>query len=543
VLGLPGRGSGQYEGMGWVKVALTTMWRLTLVALTTLLVGCIDGSLGGSDDDGSEPGFGMGGGGSGGSGGDAGPGPGAGGGEPAPQPEQVTPCENGACWDTSAYVAECSSASIDEDFSSGNYNVHRYASQLWVDTTTTITVDGLSGAWEPAIIVALADGEVVFDGVIGATTETMTVEWIDTGSSSAEIEITSADTLEVDVFVTSHQVIDSDFVDAIPQDASYRLDIESDCSMRPTDVLAPAGAIAGEIAGAQGDNAITLGGGSWGPALRFDVPAHTHVGFELGFTPGSADVDMQVLMWTGSEVQEMAVTNGGNGERVLAVLDASANRTYWVRAQGSVSNATLYAGYTAFEEGAQCYSDCDRLLQLPLANDPAVDGYDSADYVVYRYQYGRRDALMSLRHSGRVVANAGVQPFTVQDLSKGDGSQPPGHASHTDGKDVDLSVYDAQGNAVWYPLCDEVANECIPGTDAGFHGEAMARQIAPMLESGRVTHIFLDAEFHASLFGAAQSLVDDGRMAAAMLPTMQDVVQHWPNHNNHIHVRYDTAAY
>jgi hypothetical protein len=24
---------------------------------------------------------------------------------------------------------------------------------------------------------------------------------------------------------------------------------------------------------------------------------------------------------------------------------------------------------------------------------------------------------------------------------------------------------------------------------------------------------------------------------------MEDVVSHWPNHNNHIHVRFDTSAY
>ena len=86
---------------------------------------------------------------------------------------------------------------------------------------------------------------------------------------------------------------------------------------------------------------------------------------------------------------------------------------------------------------------------------------------------------------------------------------PRRHASHTFGKDVDISVYDAQGHPVWYPLCDEINDECIPGTDKGFHGEAMARKIAPMLESSRVTHIFLDAEFHMTLFAAAEGLVDE----------------------------------
>ena len=516
--------------------------RVPMLLLAAVVVaGCIDGSIGDAVQ--------LGDGGTMGVGGDAAAGGGdggAGGSAMAPQPEQIAPCEEGVCWDADAYVAECGYAAIDENFQTGNYNVHRYATKLWASTKTTITLSRFSGDWQPALIVADADGVVLFDGQVGATSATLTATPIETGldGDEAEVLIESNQTLDIDIYVTGWQVVGSDFVDFLPMDASYGLDVDSDCSSDdPVDIIAPPGALAGEQPGYDGDNAIGLGDTAWGPALRFDVPAQTHVGFKLTFAPSSADVDMQVLQWTGNSAQQMATTNGGSGERVLAVLDPGANRTYWVRARGAVTSASLHAEVTPFQEGAQCQSDCDRMLQLPLANDPLIDGYDSADYVVYRYQFGRRDVLMSLRHAGRVVAASGVQAFTVQDLSKEDGSKPPGHASHTFGKDVDISVYDAQGHPVWYPLCDEINDECIPGTDKGFHGEAMARKIAPMLESSRVTHIFLDAEFHMTLFAAAEGLVDNGEMAPALLPYMEDVVQHWPNHNNHIHVRYESDPY
>lgn len=459
---------------------------------------------------------------------------------PVPQPEQLSPCENGSCWESDAYVGECGFATVEEDFSSGNYNVHRYVSRLWASAETTITVAVGEGGFQPAIIVSAIDGTTLVDGSIGATTDTVSAVVVDDGRDGgvAQVRITTSASLDVAIHVTSWATVDSDFVDFLPQSATYTLDVDSDCSPgAPVDVIAPDGAMAGETDGVVGDNPIALGA-SWGAPIRFDVPAETHVGFRLSFAPSGASVDMQVLEWDGIAVQEMALTNGGSGERVLAVLDARANRTFWVRARGAVTGASLAAVFTLFVEGPQCQDDCDHMLQLPLPSDPAVDGYDMAGFVVYRYQFGRRDLLMSLRHAGRRVAAQGLAPFTVQDISKADGSQPPGHASHDLGKDVDISVYDAAGAPVWYPLCDEIANECIPGTDHGMDVEAMALKIAPMLESGRVTYIFLDAEFHDALFAAAAALVSAGEISSWLLPYMEDVVTHWPNHNNHIHVRY-----
>lgn len=463
-----------------------------------------------------------------------------------PDPEQLDPCaDEQICWDTSLFVSACGYAAHEEDFSSGNYNVHRYASRLWGGTETTITVANENGAWAPAIIVAKLDGEVIYDGEIGLVSQTLTAEMLSDGrdGGAAQVRIASEIDTDVDVFVTSWETRDSSFSAPITTDAIYLIDIDNDCDPgAPIDATAPAGALAGEVGGNVGDNSITLGTAAWGAPVRFDIPASTHVGFELTFSPASAAVDMQVLRWNGSQAVEMTVTNGGSGERVLAVLDEHADRTYWVRARGSATGS-LAATFTPFDEGPQCQDDCDRLLQLPLPNDPITQGYGMAGYVVYRYQFGRRDVLMSVRHAGRVVAAAGGQPFTIQDLSKGDGTRPPGHASHTDGKDVDISVYDSSGNAVWYPLCDEVNNECIPGTDHGMHYEWMARKIAPMLESNRVTHIFLDSEFHDQLFTIASDLAMAGEINNALVPYMADVVSHWPNHNNHIHVRYDTSDY
>lgn len=466
---------------------------------------------------------------------------GGGGATPVPQPESVAPCDEGTCWDTHAMVAECGYLALEEDFASGNYNVHRYASRLWADTETEIVLSRDSGMWDPALVLAELDGATLFDGSIGATTDSIQVTVLDDGvdSSTVHLRIVSSETVDVDVFVTGWQVVDSGFTASIPQDATYTLTIDDECDSDPIDVIAPAGTLAGEVTGTAGNNAIEVVDGTWGAPLRFDIPASTHVGFRLEFSPGGADVDMQVLSWDGAAASAMALTNGGDGERVLAVLDAKANRTFWVRARGDVDDATLVATFTPFDEAAQCQSDCATLLQLPLPMSALSDGYDMAGGVVYRYQFGRRDLLMALRHAGRAVAAAGIEPFTVEDISKAGGLQPPGHASHDFGKDVDLSLYNADGHASWEHLCTATSNsECVPGTDGGFNGPFMARKIAAFLDSDRVTFMFLDEEFHPALLDAAQQLVDDGELDAWQLTAMSDVVTHWPNHHGHIHVRF-----
>jgi hypothetical protein len=302
-----------------------------------------------------------------------------------------------------------------------------------------------------------------------------------------------------------------------------------------------------------GDNPIAVGAGAE-QILRVDVAVGEHVAFELRFPARTAGVRMHVDRWDGAAVVPLQLTDAGPGLRVLAVTDPSGPRTFWVRvdAEEELAGATLTITRTPFEEGPTCADDCARLMQLPLPNDPAVDGY-AVDGSVFRYQFGRRDLVMFIRAAGRRVAADGMQPFHVADLSQWDGATPGTdtgnlrHVSHQRGKDVDISLYGDDGAAPFRSYCTTVndggGRECVPGSMDGYDGDANAIMFGSFFASGRVTMCFLDAELIPYTADGASRQVESGGLAAELLPLYSDGthLQHWPNHDNHIHVRVSEA--
>ncbi len=162
-------------------------------------------------------------------GGDAGQRSDAGGdtGESPPVPESLSPCADvdSDCWETELGGVPCSSATHDEDFSSGNYNVHRYESFAWDGAPTTIELVSGSGAWEPALVVVETGGRTLFDGRTPLSTDELVIDV----ANSTKLTITSDIPLRLEVFVTSQRVLSSDFVDRISTDATYTLSITSEC--------------------------------------------------------------------------------------------------------------------------------------------------------------------------------------------------------------------------------------------------------------------------------------------------------------------------
>ncbi len=315
--------------------------------------------------------------------------------------------------------------------------------------------------------------------------------------------------------------------------------------------IAPRGAISGERPAGDGPNAVMLT-----PAaevvLRVDARPNEHVGFFFRFTPTDAGVVLQLDRWDGQRAVELGRTDAGRGLRTLAAFDPAGPRTFYARVRAGARvglSGTLEVTRTPFSDGANCTSDCARLLQLPLAIDPAVDGYAATSSTVFRYQFGRRDLLMFLRHAGRTMARSAGAPFLPEDLSQWDGMTPgvdvgsPRHASHQRGKDVDLSLYGTDGRAPWRSYCTATntgdGRECAAGSARGFDGTANARLFADWFATGRVTMCFLDRVLIPLLReGATRAGVD-----RALLPLFTDGthVQHWPNHDNHVHIRVSEA--
>ncbi|MBI5526462.1 MAG: hypothetical protein HY897_09010 [Deltaproteobacteria bacterium] len=153
------------------------------------------------------------------------------GGQPV-QPEDRRPCDRGACWEHAAALPRCGSFRIDEDFSTGKYNVHSYSSKLWAGAPTRMALDRTLGTWQPAVIVSeAAGGTILFDGSVGLTRAGLDVRAVLDGTTGAraEVEISSTADLSVTVHVTGWEVIQSGFVEFLPGSAEYTLSIDNDC--------------------------------------------------------------------------------------------------------------------------------------------------------------------------------------------------------------------------------------------------------------------------------------------------------------------------
>jgi hypothetical protein len=110
-------------------------------------------------------------------------------------------------------------------------------------------------------------------------------------------------------------------------------------------------------------------------------------------------------------------------------------------------------------------------------------------------------------------------------------------------------LYGDDGEAIWRSFCETVndgdGRECVPGSMVGFDGYAVADLIGAYYESGRVTMCFLDAELIQYVIEGADAAAADGVIDEALVPLYADGhhLQHWPNHDNHVHVRLSEEDY
>lgn len=322
------------------------------------------------------------------------------------------------------------------------------------------------------------------------------------------------------------------------------------------DRIAPAGTIPGEESATEGDVGVDVALGR--PAvIRVEADPGEHITFFLSFAQADADVELEVLRWDGAEPTSLGTTDAGPGLRTLAIYDPSGRRTFWARITTPMATplaATLTVTRVPFEDAATCAADCAHLLQLPLPNDVALDGYAPRAGTVFRYQYGRRDLVMFIRHAGQRMSALGLAPIVPADLSQWNGETPgndvgsPRHVSHQRGKDVDISLYGLDGLSTWRSYCTTTTTsdgrECIVGTMHDYDGTANALLFGDFFATGSVTMSFLDQELHPATITGAGDAVAAGDLDASLVPLYSDGshLQHWPNHDNHIHIRVAEEA-
>jgi hypothetical protein len=321
-----------------------------------------------------------------------------------------------------------------------------------------------------------------------------------------------------------------------------------DTTMPPTTPMLP-----GEKPSVDGDQTITIA--AKGEAiLRVESKPTEHIHFMLTFDPPSQPVVMRVDRWD-SMARELGRTDAGGGLRTLAVFDGDKPATFWVRINSTAAfTGKLTITRTPFADGVKCPSDCAKLMQLPLPNNPMVDGYATTTGTVFRYQFGRRDMLMLLRWAAHRMIAFGKVPFVPEDLSQWNGETPgvdvgsPRHASHQRGKDVDVSLYGSDGKAIWRSFCTTMTTsdgrECVNGTAKDLDARGTARELAGFYEGDIVTMMFLDRELIELVAPAASPLAKEGVIDNKWVPYFSDGthLQHWPNHDNHVHVRISEGA-
>jgi len=152
---------------------------------------------------------------------------------PAPTPPaDRTPCPADNCWMNAPVLSgACGNATVNEDFSTGLYNTHRYPLSAQAGLKLELTLDVAAGSWNPAIVVLAADGTTLYDGEIALVGGPVSIQPLASGknATTAKVAITALVDTPLDVFVTSWSVIDGDFAPAMPSDAAYALNKSAEC--------------------------------------------------------------------------------------------------------------------------------------------------------------------------------------------------------------------------------------------------------------------------------------------------------------------------
>lgn len=164
--------------------------------------------------------------------------------EPEPEPDppiSYDPCPDPSlCRNAPTLASACGTSVIDEDFSSGRYNVHQYQLTAPAQVTIDVSAERTAGSWNPALIVQDGWGATVHDGERSLSTSALTIETIASGRGSnvAGVRITAQQARHLSLFLTGWHVVDGAFVPRMPQDAEYRLMDMALCEA-PSGLLSP----------------------------------------------------------------------------------------------------------------------------------------------------------------------------------------------------------------------------------------------------------------------------------------------------------------
>lgn len=123
-------------------------------------------------------------------------------------------------------------------------------------------------------------------------------------------------------------------------------------------------------------------------------------------------------------------------------------------------------------------------------------------------------------------------PVLIHDLSRRGGGVLDNHNSHVDGRDVDIPL-----------VLEEVQDAKVTGPRT-VHVERTYFIVKALADSCDIEYMFLDREVqkqlhaHARLGGATEEELALLIQYPSAETTSRGVVRHWPNHQDHVHVRF-----
>lgn len=134
-------------------------------------------------------------------------------------------------WRTTLSARTCDVASINEDFSSGRYNLHRWATTVSPDGAVSVRLERTAGTWDPAIFVFDTRGEVIYAGDAETGHSVVGAEVVQSGRSGgvAEVKLTASAFQQVFVYVTSWGAVDAGLGAGVPTSARYTLRHSQSC--------------------------------------------------------------------------------------------------------------------------------------------------------------------------------------------------------------------------------------------------------------------------------------------------------------------------
>ena len=158
---------------------------------------------------------------------------------PLPPPKSVAPCSKGKCWPAPALGSACGSSTVNEDYSTGRYNVHKYPLTAPKGVALDLVAKVTGGSWNPALIIHDSANTTVYDGERGISTPTLTITPVKSGrnTGTASLRLTAKTAQPLTVFVTSWSVVDQGFTPLLPATAKYGLTVTANCKPPPPGTL------------------------------------------------------------------------------------------------------------------------------------------------------------------------------------------------------------------------------------------------------------------------------------------------------------------